>query len=60
MGIDALAAVIKEIGLPTTFTEMAITDESVLRTTADTCDLTAGCCKKFDREEIFQFLKECL
>ncbi len=59
-GIDALAAFIKEIGLPTTFTEMGITDESVLRATADTCNLTAGCCKKFDREEIFQLLKECL
>ena len=59
-GIDALAAFIKEIGLPTTFTEMGITDEGVLRATADTCNLTAGCCKKFDREEIFQLLKECM
>ncbi len=59
-GIDALAAFIREIGLPATFTEMGITDESVLRATADTCNLTAGCCKKFDREEIFQLLKECM
>ena len=59
-GIDALAAFIREIGLPATFTEMGITDESVLRATADTCNLTAGCCKKFDQEEIFQLLKECL
>ena len=59
-GIDALAAFIRKIGLPTTFTEMGITDESVLRATADTCNLTAGCCKRFDRDEIFQLLKEYL
>ncbi len=59
-GINALAALIKEIGLPAAFTEMGITDKSVLRATADTCNLTAGCCKKFDREEIFRLLKECL
>ncbi len=59
-GIDALAAFIKEIGLPTTFHEMGITDEEVLRSTADTCSLTAGCCKKLSRDEIFALLKECL
>lgn len=59
-GIDALAAFIKEIGLPTTFTEMGITDESILRAVADTCNLTAGCCKHLDRNEIFELLKECV
>lgn len=59
-GIKALADFIKEIGLPTTLTEMGITDETVLKKVADTCNITAGCCKKLDREEIFEILKECL
>ncbi len=58
-GVRALADFVKEIGMPTTFTEMGITDRSVLKATADTCNLTAGCCKKFSREEILQILEEC-
>ena len=57
-GVDALEAFIKEIGLPTTLSEMGITDEGILRSVADTCNLTAGCCKKFERDEIFEILKE--
>lgn len=59
-GIEALASFIKEMGLPTTLTEMNISDEGILRSVADTCNLTAGCCKKFERDEIFEILKECL
>lgn len=59
-GINALGGFIKEIGLPTTLTEMGITDESILRAVADTCNITAGCCKKLTRNEIFDILKECL
>lgn len=58
-GVDALEAFIKEIGLPTTLSEMGITDEKILRSVADTCNLTAGCCKKFERDEVFEILKEC-
>lgn len=58
-GIDALADFIREIGLPSTFTEMGITDKSVLKKVADTCNLTAGCCKKLSREEILEILEEC-
>ena len=58
-GIRALADFIKEIGLPSTFTEMGITDKSVLKKVADTCNLTAGCCKKLSREEILEILEEC-
>lgn len=58
-GIDALADFIREVGLPTTFTEMGITDKSVLKKVADTCNLTAGCCKKLSREEILEILEEC-
>lgn len=59
-GIDALTDFIREIGLPTTLTEMQITDESILKAVADTCNITAGCCKKLTRDEIFEILKECV
>lgn len=58
-GVQALADFVGEIGLPTTFAEMGITDEGVFRKVADTCNLTAGCCKKLSGEEIFEILKEC-
>lgn len=58
-GVQALADFVKEIGLPSSFTEMGLTDQSVLQKVADTCNLTAGCCKKFTREEILQILEEC-
>ncbi len=59
-GIDALAGFIKEVGLPATLTEMGITDEGILKAVADTCNITAGCCKKLNHDEIFEILKECL
>lgn len=58
-GIQALADFIREVGLPSTFTEMGMTDKSVLQKVADTCNLTAGCCKKLSREEILEILEEC-
>lgn len=58
-GIQALADFVKEMGLPSTFTEMEITDKSVLKKVADTCNLTAGCCKKLSREEVLEILEEC-
>ena len=59
-GIDALANFVKEIGLPSTFAQMGITDKDMLKKVADTCNLTAGCCKKLSREEVFEILEECL
>lgn len=56
--IDALEAFIREIGLPTCWSEMGITDETVLRAAADTCLLMAGCCRQFARDELFAVLKE--
>lgn len=56
-GIEALEAFIKEIGLPTRWHEMGITDEAALRAAADTCILTPGCCRRFSRDEIFEILK---
>lgn len=58
-GVEALAEFIREAGLPSSFTEMGLTDKSVLKKTAESCNLTAGCCKKFSREEIFEILEEC-
>lgn len=59
-GIDALEAFIKEIGLPTRWSEMGITDERVLRAAADTCFITPGCCRQISRDEIFEVLRECI
>lgn len=58
-GIDALADFIKEIGLPVTFREMGITNKSCFRAVADSCNITAGCCKKLTSDEIFEILEEC-
>ena len=59
MGINALTEFIKEIGLPTSFREMGITDTSCFRAVADSCNITAGCCKKLTKNEIFEILEEC-
>lgn len=58
-GIAALEAFIKEIGLPTHWSEIGITDDAVLRAASDTCFITPGCCKQMSRNEIFELLKEC-
>ena len=59
-GIDALAAFIAEMGLPTTFAELGsdVPDET-LRAVADTAVLTAACAKKLDRDEIYELLVAC-
>lgn len=58
-GIAALEAFIKEIGLPTHWSEIGIADDAVLRAASDTCLITPGCCKQMSRNEIFELLKEC-
>lgn len=58
-GIAALEAFIKEIGLPTHWSEIGITDDAVLRAASDTCFITPGYCKQMSRNEIFELLKEC-
>ena len=59
-GIDALAAYIKEIGLPTTFAELGIPADTDFRAIADSTNVTAGCCKKLTHDEIYEILQECL
>lgn len=56
--VDALEAFTQEIGLPTRWSEMGITDETLLRAAAETCLLMPGCCKQFTRDELFAVLKE--
>ena len=57
-GIETLEAFIREIGLPTHWSEMSITDETVLRAASDTSIIMPGCCRQFSRDEIFEILKE--
>lgn len=58
-GIDALAAFIKETGLPTSFKEMGISEDTDFRAVADSTNVTAGYCKRLDADEIYEILKEC-
>lgn len=58
-GVEALAAFIKEIGLPTSLTELGIPDDTDLCAVANSTNLTAGCCKKLTHEEIYEILQEC-
>ena len=59
-GIDALAGFIKEVGLPTRFTEMGIAPDTDWRAVGDSTVLTAGCCKRIDADAIYEILKECV
>ncbi len=58
LGINTLEAFIKEIGMPSRWSKIGITDKTVLRAAADTCLLMPGCCKPFTRDELFEILKE--
>lgn len=57
--VEALAAFIREIGLPTTFTEMGIPADTDYKAIADSTVLTGGCAKKFTRDELLEVLLEC-
>ena len=57
--VDALTAFIREIGLPTTFTEMGIPADTDWRAIADTTVLTGGCAKRFTADELYEILREC-
>ena len=58
--IAKLSAFIKEIGLPTTFTQMKISADTGFKAIADSTFLVDGCCKKFTHEELLEVLTECL
>lgn len=59
-GISALESFIREIGLPARWNEIGVTDEEILRKSADAAVLTAGCCKHFTHDELFDVLKETM
>lgn len=58
-GINTLAEFIKEIGLPTTFAELGISEDTDLRAVANSTVVTTGCCKKLTSDEIYEILVEC-
>ena len=58
-GVEALADFIREIGLPTTLTELDIPADTDLRAVADSTVLMPGCCKQLTHEELYEILKEC-
>jgi triosephosphate isomerase len=59
-GIEALAAFIREIGLPTTFAELGVEPkEELLHAVANSTNIQPGCCKKLTPEEIYAILLEC-
>ena len=59
-GINALENFIKEVGLPTRFSQMGIPENTDYKAIADSTNITAGCCKKLTADEIFDILKECV
>ncbi|MGN0113719.1 MAG: iron-containing alcohol dehydrogenase, partial [Acutalibacteraceae bacterium] len=58
-GVEALADFIKEIGLPTSFSQMGISPDTDFKKVADSTNITADCCKKLTHSEIYEILKEC-
>ena len=58
-GVEALAAFIREIGLPTTFAQLGIPADTDLRAIAESTNITAGCCRKLAGDEIYEILCEC-
>lgn len=59
-GIEELEQFIVEIGLPTTLTQLGITDKEMLKRVSDSVIIKQGCCKQLSQEEIYEILLECL
>ncbi len=57
--MEALAAFIREIGLPSTLRELGMEDEAGLKEIADSCGISAGSYKQLTHEEILEIFKEC-
>ena len=58
-GVEALAAFIKEIGLPTTFAELGIPADTDFAAIAKSTVRTGGCCKELTDDELLEILNEC-
>lgn len=59
-GIDALSDFIKEIGMPSKFSEIGIDSSVDLKAVSDSCAIVPTAYKKMTHEEIFEILKECM
>ena len=57
-GIDALTNFIRLLGLPATLRELGMTDDSILKEIADSCNLAPGSYKKMTQGEILKILQE--
>ena len=58
-GIDALAAFIKEIGMPANFRELGIPADLPWKEIADSVTVTPGGCGKLNHEDILKIFEEC-
>lgn len=58
-GVDALAAFIRELGLPTTLRELGLENQDTLKEIADSCAIVSGSYKKMTPEEILEIFNEC-
>lgn len=59
-GVEALAAFIREIGLPATLPELGIKPETDLKEIADSCLCMQGAYRVMSHEEILKIFQECL
>ena len=58
-GIDALAAFIKEIGMPANLRELNIPDDLPWKEIAESVTVTPGGCGKLNHEDILKIFEEC-
>ncbi len=59
-GIASLSAFIKEMGLPTTFAEMGLKEDTDYRSVADSSNInTNGCFKPLTHDDIYEILMDC-
>lgn len=59
-GIDALAAFIREIGMPTALHEIGIDESCDLKKIADSCEINRGGYRELTHAEILDIFRECL
>ena len=59
-GIECLSDFIKEMGLPTTFAEMGLREDTDYRSVADSSNIiTNGCFKPLTHDDIYEILLDC-
>ena len=58
-GIDALADLIRETGLPARLREIGIKGQGQLKEIADSCHYSPGAYRKLEAEEILEIFREC-